>query len=479
MLSFVIKAFSEKILSSRERRYRAHTALAEVVAFCLLNELIDGLVDVHFNERDNSPTRMAYTQKTLQPALRSAALVCRTWYKAVRKHLYNEIYISSPKSLDLLYRTLSEVKELRPLVQRFYFTGTIFATGNILHMRTRKDLCLRERQIIGLCPNLALACVGEPKETEFPRLDVEAHDDALRGLQFDRLTHFEVHALCTFPSGILPKQFPVLQSLKIKYHSDLYRYGFVRSALPRLRRLELINVSLFPRARLVLPRYAPMVNSIELELFDVEESLFDPNESALLLYRETLESLTIINNGKGLGTDGLLDYREQTLREAIKITTTKKCSLEFLQNLVQLCIPFCTFAEMSQMTFPPRLRHLFLFGDTSRQYGVFYQDLFYGLIELYRIASMKKEGKAFKELERIEAVIGGVEESRSLGRFLTKVDFGLVLKFGFESPEYKHGPPVFIDDSEIGPLAHPGSFMYLLELLRLKAFLLFRGKGQF
>ncbi|KAL5537152.1 hypothetical protein ACEPAF_975 [Sanghuangporus sanghuang] len=141
--------------------------------------------------------------------------------------------------------------------------------------------------------------------------------------------------------------------------------------------------------------------------------------------------------------------------------------------------PVLHFAELGQITFHPRLRHLFLFGDTSGQYGVFYQDLFYGLVELYRIACVRKEGKTFKELERIEMVIGGIDYSRYLGRFLSKTDFGLVLGFRFKSLEYRYGPPVLTDGSEIGPLPHPGVFKYFLEVFRSKTFLLFNGKGQF
>lgn len=414
MTGVVARAVADTVLSYKQTLHAAETARAEVLSFCILYE------------RDHSRTRITYTRRTLQPTLRNAALVCRPWQNAVRKHLYGEIHISSPKALNLLHRTLSECDEVRPLVRKFYFSGAIFASGNILEDRVRDELRLREREVIRLCPNLSLALQDESASERSFRESEKLIDDVLTMFRMDCLTHVEILAKCSLPPDAFPRSFPSLQSLKIPHDSELYSKGFVFASMPRLRRLGLTSVSPSRNKGLVLPIFAPGIRILEVEAWahEISEEGF---LRRLSVWGKSLESVTVWGPGAGFGTIKFPASRKTSLREGIRKSVERKCSLEYLENLVQLSIPLSTFTEMGRITFTPFLENLFLYGHNGDKYAVNIRDLFYGLIELHRIATLKKEGKAFKRLRRIDFFIFNGHPNQGLWRFLSRVDFGFIL----------------------------------------------------
>ena len=62
-------------------------------------------------------------------------------------------------------------------------------------------------------------------------------------------------------------------------------------------------------------------------------------------------------------------------------------------------------------------------------------DFPWGLVELYRLMSLKKRN-ALRELGHVEVAVDDINTRRSFGRFLSSFDFGVVLKFGVHRSEF-------------------------------------------
>ena len=177
-----------------------------------------------------------------------------------------------------MHGSRSENEDIRPLVRQLCFVGTIFASGNILDVRVERDPCLREREVVVFAPNLVPAFVGEPRRGRFSMASFELRKRQRGRLQFDWPAHLGICVHCPLLVGI-PEGFPALQSRRVSYPTDLYRRGFVRCSLPKLRHLELIDVRLMNAETLVLPMFAPpKLNSIEVEIFSLNLTVyvFDP-----------------------------------------------------------------------------------------------------------------------------------------------------------------------------------------------------------
>ena len=166
--------------------------------------------------------------------------------------------------------------------------------------------------------------------------------------------------------------------------------------------------------------------------------IFDPIRSPFLPFRKTLESLTIVGNYLELNFWYPRMLPKVGWRTVIKADERGIWSLEFLENLVQLCIPFCVFARVGPIKYPPRLRHLILFSRQEPGYSVKFSsgDIPWGLAELYRLIIARKKGVILRELERLEVPVDGIKTHEGFGRLFSRVDFGFLLKFGVHKSEF-------------------------------------------
>ncbi|EJC99154.1 uncharacterized protein FOMMEDRAFT_31263 [Fomitiporia mediterranea MF3/22] len=406
---------------------------------CLPVEVLEQIFGYLLDERDACPTRVMFIRGTFQPTLRAAALVCRGWHDVVTKHLYNEIYLSSTKALELLTDTLVKYKYLRPLVHHFHFSSKVYASGNAQMLYTAMDI-YSLRKIHEICPNLKLLVKAKPWMKALPADD----DLAFRALKFDRaqidkLTHLEL----AMPNGAIfggrmgfssSIEFPALQELYIteswrNYYDDTDLNTPQWFRMPQLRRLSLLGVKVHKWQTLTFPEHSPLINTIEFLKGDYENvtNFFDPLTSPLLPYRKTLESLTITAK----------QVTEVTFPKTFRwielldpyIQSESKWSLAFLENLVELCLPFRSFARIEITSYPPHLKELVLSGYLWELFEEDTDDIKCGGDNLEKLVKVRQAGRYLRELKRIRVLVRDVETRRSYVQLRDQLP-GVELKLG-------------------------------------------------
>ncbi|KAI5119150.1 hypothetical protein M0805_005229 [Coniferiporia weirii] len=345
-------------------------------------EILERIFDQIIDEREACPARLIFTRETLQPTLRSLALVCHVWHDVVSGHLYKEIYISSTKALASLANALTKYPHLPPLVEQFYFSSKIYASGDALNVYTALDAWHANR-IYKLCPNLSALFNTRPWKKPLPADD----DLAFNALKFDRsriesLTHLELSlpnkalfgGRMAFSSSIT---FPALQVLFVgdswrSYECEDESVGNSPQwfKMPQLRRLCLVRCKVKYRQKLTFPEHSPLLHTLELIDGDYSKvpNMFDPYTSPLLPFAKSLETLTI--TARGIGKDspffgvprGLLGNFARAER------AVHKWSCDFLENLSELCVPFHNYAAQDEVEYPDSLKHLILVSSLEKAF---------------------------------------------------------------------------------------------------------------
>lgn len=140
--------------------------------------------------------------------------------------------------------------------------------------------------------------------------------------------------------------------------------------------------------------FAPKLNSIEAEIssFNLTVYVFDPTYGPFVPLAETLEPLTVYGNFLDLTFWEPRRLPDVGWRKTMKAAEDRGWSLGYFENLTQLCIPFCVFARAGRITYSPHLRDLVLFSKEDTSYGLRFSgmDFPWGLVELYRLMSLKK-----------------------------------------------------------------------------------------
>lgn len=196
--------------------------------------------------------------------------------------------------------------------------------------------------------------------------------------RIDRLTHLDI---CVPPEAFFggrmgfssSVEFPVLQQLYIDVswrmfseepESDITQWF----RMPQLRRLSVCNFKIMRWQKLTFPEHSPLINTIELMTGDYGRlnNFFDPIASPLLPYAKTLESLTI--TAKELGGKETHCINLGILPMSCRCNWQGVWFLAFLKTLVELCVPFRSFAKAMIISYPPLLRDLILVGCLRDHY---------------------------------------------------------------------------------------------------------------
>ncbi|KLO19630.1 hypothetical protein SCHPADRAFT_898580 [Schizopora paradoxa] len=215
-------------------------------------------------------------RKEAQPLLYTSSLVSKLWNDIATELLYENVYVTNPKSLSILSTTLKHRKDLRTMVRRFFFVPPKEVIGRQPGQMPLSSW-LTVKKIHSICPHLESRTIkqSETRNERHGRLWLQkrflsyTHPLNTGKANIQSLTRLELESIRAAPGTFIPESlvFPQLQDLTLKgFNTRHFNHSImVYPTMPQLVRLRLKDCSFYGVGNdVALPKNCPRLRVLEI-----------------------------------------------------------------------------------------------------------------------------------------------------------------------------------------------------------------------